>query len=48
MKLHTIEVRTGRNALVCTVKRYLKSLHLVLEEFPPERGYTVIIHPPEA
>lgn len=35
MELLNIEVRTKRNALVATFKRYLKSLDLVFEEYPP-------------
>lgn len=48
MKLHPIEVRTSRNSLVCRVTRYLASLDLLLKEFPPERGYSITILPPEA
>lgn len=35
MELVTIEVRTKRNSLVASFKRYLKSLDLVFAEFPP-------------
>lgn len=47
MHLVTIEVRTMRHALVCSVKRYLSSLDLVLKEYPPERGYVITITPEE-
>lgn len=42
MALIDIEVRTKRGALVASFKRYLKSLDLVFQEYPPTQ-YVIIV-----